>query len=61
MATTRPETIAADVALAVNANDTRHSMLIGRMARNPLTGERLPIVGDDYVDVEKGTGVLKVG
>ena len=63
IATTRPETIMADSAVAVNPKDPRYSALIGLHVRRPLpTGVEalLPIIGDDAVDFEFGTGVLKV-
>ena len=61
VATTRPETILADVALAVNSTDSRYSSFIGRRVKHPLLKDRLlPIIADDKVAVDKGTGVLKV-
>ena len=60
VATVRPETMLADTAIAVNPADERHRHLIGRRARLPLVGRELPIVGDDYVRTDFGTGVLKV-
>jgi valyl-tRNA synthetase len=60
IATVRPETMLADTALAVNPHDERHAGLIGRHAILPLVGRRLPIIADDYVKPEFGTGVLKV-
>lgn len=60
VATTRPETMLGDTALAVNPRDGRYRQLVGREAVLPLVGRRLPIVVDEYVDVEFGTGVLKV-
>ncbi|KAJ1372682.1 hypothetical protein KIN20_034891 [Parelaphostrongylus tenuis] len=59
--TTRPETIFADVALAVHPNDERYSQFVGRLVRHPLLRDReIPILADEMVQREKGTGVLKV-
>ena len=60
VATVRPETILADVAVAVNPSDSRYFHLIGQAAILPLVGRRLPIIADDYVDPEFGTGALKI-
>ncbi len=60
VATTRPETMLGDTAVAVNPHDSRHRHLIGRIAILPLVGRELPIVGDDFVDPEFGTGLVKV-
>ena len=63
IATTRPETIMADAAVAVNPKDTRYAQLIGLHVRRPLPANveaLLPIIGDEAVDFEFGTGVLKV-
>nr|MDQ3083129.1 class I tRNA ligase family protein [Gemmatimonadota bacterium] len=60
VATTRPETIMADTALAVHPKDARYRKLIGQKVWRPLAREKLPIVGDDAIDPEFGTGVLKV-
>jgi valyl-tRNA synthetase len=60
IATTRPETMLADTAIAVNPEDDRFSHLIGKKAILPLVGKELPIIGDTYVDIEFGTGCLKV-
>ncbi|MDQ3119608.1 MAG: valine--tRNA ligase [Verrucomicrobiota bacterium] len=60
VATTRPETIMADTALAVHPRDARYQSLIGRRAWRPLAREEIPIVADDMIDLEFGTGVLKV-
>uniref|UniRef100_A0AC34Q6A6 Valine--tRNA ligase n=1 Tax=Panagrolaimus sp. JU765 TaxID=591449 RepID=A0AC34Q6A6_9BILA len=60
VATTRPETLFADMALAVNPNDPKNSGYIGKWVIHPLTGERLPIIADELVDINKGTGVLKI-
>lgn len=60
IATTRPETIFADTAIAVNPNDTRYKHLIGQYALIPLSNKKIVIIGDEYVDMEFGTGCLKV-
>jgi valyl-tRNA synthetase len=60
VATVRPETMLADTAVAVNPHDDRYRHLIGRTAILPLVGRELPIVGDDYVKPEFGTGALKI-
>ncbi len=60
IATTRPETMLGDTAVAVNPNDSRYKHLIGKNAVLPLVGKVIPIIGDDYVDLETGTGALKV-
>ena len=60
VATTRPETILGDVALCVNPNDPRYAGVVGRAVRVPLVGRSIPVIADDYVDTEFGTGVLKV-
>ncbi len=60
VATVRPETMLADVAVAVNPDDPRHAALIGQTAILPLAGRRLPIIADSYVDPEFGTGALKI-
>jgi len=60
IATTRPETMLADTAIAVNPEDDRFNHLIGKKAILPLVGKELPIIGDSYVDIEFGTGCLKV-
>src|SRR6059058_1319625 len=60
VATVRPETILADTAIAVNPRDERYTRLIGEVAILPLVGRRLPIVADEYVDPEFGTGALKI-
>ncbi len=60
IATVRPETMLADTAIAVNPSDERYRDLIGRTAILPLVGRRLPIIGDDYVKTDFGTGVLKI-
>src|SRR5882724_1591518 len=60
VATTRPETIMADTALAVHPNDKRYKDLVGKQVWRPLAREKLPIVADEAIDPEFGTGVLKV-
>ena len=60
IATVRPETILADTAIAVHPDDDRYTRLIGEAAILPLVGRRLPIIADDYVDPEFGTGALKI-
>jgi valyl-tRNA synthetase len=60
VATVRPETMLADTAIAVNPGDERYSRLIGETAILPLVGRRLPIIADDHVDPEFGTGALKI-
>jgi valyl-tRNA synthetase len=60
MATTRPETMVADTAVAVNPADDRYRHLIGRTVRLPYIGREIPVVGDDAVDMSFGTGVVKV-
>ena len=60
IATTRPETILADGALAVNPNDDRYRDFIGRQVQVPLTPRIIPIITDDYVDPEFGTGCVKI-
>jgi len=60
VATTRPETIMADVAMAFHPNDKRYVDLVGKHAWRPLAREKIPILTDDAIDPEFGTGVLKV-
>jgi valyl-tRNA synthetase len=60
VATVRPETMLADTAVAVNPQDERYRDLIGRRAILPLVGRELPIIADDYVKVDFGTGALKI-
>lgn len=60
VATVRPETMLADTAVAVNPNDERHADLVGSHCILPLVGRRLPIIADEHVDPEFGTGALKV-
>jgi valyl-tRNA synthetase len=60
IATTRPETILGDSAICINPNDERYSHLKGKKAIVPLCGRVIPIIEDEYVDIEFGTGCLKV-
>jgi valyl-tRNA synthetase len=60
IATVRPETMLADTAIAVNPKDDRYTRLIGEVAILPIVGRRLPIIAEDYVDPEFGTGALKI-
>ena len=60
IATTRPETILGDLAIAVNPEDDRYKDLIGKNAILPLVGRKIPIIEDSYVDLEFGTGAVKV-
>jgi valyl-tRNA synthetase len=60
VATTRPETMLGDVAVAVHPDDERYADLVGRHAVLPLVGRRIPIVADHYSDPEKGTGAVKI-
>ena len=60
VATTRPETMLGDTAIMVHPEDERYRNLIGKLAKLPLTGREIPIIADDYVDREFGTGCVKV-
>ena len=60
VATTRPETMLGDVAVAVNPRDERYQALVGKHVLLPLTGRTIPIIADDYVDKEFGTGCVKI-
>lgn len=60
VATTRPETMLGDTAVAVNPSDERYKNLVGGSIDLPLTGRRIPVVADDYVDAEFGTGAVKI-
>ena len=60
VATTRPETIFGDTAICVNPNDKRYSHLIGKTVIVPICGREIPVIADEYVDIEFGTGCLKV-
>ncbi len=59
VATTRPETMFGDVCLVVNPKDKRYQKYIGKYAINPANGDKLVIIGDEYVDIKFGTGVMK--
>ena len=60
VATTRPETLLGDTAVAVHPDDERYKALVGRMAVLPLTGRLIPIIADDYANLEKGSGAVKI-
>ncbi|HMH65007.1 MAG TPA: valine--tRNA ligase [Rhizomicrobium sp.] len=60
VATTRPETMLGDTAVAVHPDDGRYKKLVGKMAVLPLTGRLVPIIADEYSDPEKGTGAVKI-
>ena len=60
LATTRPETLLGDTAVAVNPNDDRYKHLVGKTLTLPLVGREIPIVADDYVGIDFGTGVVKI-
>jgi valyl-tRNA synthetase len=60
VATTRPETMLGDVAVAVHPEDERYASLVGKMLKLPLTGREIPVIADDYVDREFGTGAVKI-
>ena len=60
VATTRPETMLGDVAVAVHPDDERYQALIGKTLTLPLTGREIPVIADDYVDREFGTGCVKI-
>lgn len=60
VATTRPETLLGDTAVAVHPNDARYQHLIGQRCILPLTGRTIPIIADAYTDPKKGTGVVKI-
>ncbi|ANB02598.1 valine--tRNA ligase [Ectothiorhodospira sp. BSL-9] len=60
VATTRPETMLGDTAVAVNPDDERYQHLIGKEVELPLTGRRIPVIADDYVDPEFGSGCVKI-
>src|SRR6267378_3102691 len=60
IATTRPETMLGDVAVAVNPKDERYTKLVGKRVQLPLTGRTIPVIADDYVDPEFGTGCVKI-
>ena len=60
VATTRPETLPGDTAVAVNPKDGRYAHLVGKKVILPLTGREIPVISDDYVDREFGTGIVKI-
>ncbi|MBS1639820.1 MAG: valine--tRNA ligase [Bacteroidetes bacterium] len=60
VATTRPETILGDVAICVNPNDERYKNLIGKEVIVPIINRKIPVIADEYVDAEFGTGALKI-
>ena len=60
IATTRPETLLGDTAVAVNPEDERYQHLIGKMLKLPLTDREIPVIADEYVDKEFGTGCVKI-
>ena len=60
VATTRPETMLGDTAVAVNPEDERYTHLVGKMLQLPLTDRQIPVIADEYVDKEFGTGCVKI-
>jgi len=60
VATTRPETMLGDTAVAVHPTDERYAAMVGKLVVLPLTGRRIPIIADEYSDPEKGTGAVKI-
>lgn len=60
IATTRPETMLGDTAIAVNPNDARYKNLIGKTAILPIANREIPIIADEYVDIDFGTGAVKI-
>ncbi len=60
LATTRPETLLGDTAVAVNPKDERYAHLVGKTVILPLVGREIPVVADDYVEMDFGTGVVKI-
>ena len=60
IATTRPETLLGDTAVAVNPEDERYKDLVGKMLVLPLVGREIPVIADEYVDKEFGTGCVKI-
>ena len=60
IATTRPETMLGDTAVAVHPDDERYKALVGKTVRLPITGREVPIIADDYADPEKGSGAVKI-
>ena len=59
-ATTRPETMLGDTAVAVNPNDERYKDIVGKTLRIPLVGREIPVIADEYVETDFGTGVVKI-
>jgi len=60
IATTRPETMFGDMAIAVNPNDERYKPIVGKYVNLPFVGRRIPIIADEYVDMESELGVLRL-
>src|SRR5512141_2254838 len=60
VATTRPETMLGDVAIAVHPDDERFAALVGKQLQLPLSGRTIPVISDNYVDPEFGTGCVKI-
>jgi valyl-tRNA synthetase len=60
VATTRPETMLGDTAVAVHPDDDRYKALVGKMIAHPITGRQIPIIADDYADPELGSGAVKI-
>ena len=60
LATTRPETLLGDTAIAVNPDDERYKAFVGKTVTLPIVGREIPVVADSYVDMEFGTGVVKI-
>src|SRR5204863_5973284 len=60
VATTRPETMLGDVAVAVDPTDERYASVVGKMLKLPLTNREIPVIADEYVDKEFGTGCVKI-
>ena len=60
LATTRPETLLGDTAVAVNPNDERYKAMVGKTLILPIVHREIPVIADDYVDIEFGTGVVKI-
>ena len=60
IATTRPETLMGDTAVAVNPNDPRYAGKVGKMLKLPLTGREIPLIADEYVEADFGTGAVKI-
>ena len=60
VATTRPETMLGDTAVAVNPNDDRYRDMVGKTLRLPIMNREIPVIADEYVDSEFGTGCVKV-